>query len=163
MFNISVLTRALLASQSILPLRFFATQATMGLPTPVPPNTPHVPGQGPAKIHLFTVGTPNGYKPSICLEELRAAYPELAKTKLSYDVYPISFAENQQKDPAFLKINPNGRIPAIVDDNAGGLNVFESASILVWLAEQYGELPKRHLIQTPTTSSTSRTSTCTAR
>lgn len=40
--------------------------------------------------------------------------------------------------PAFLKINPNGRIPAIVDDNAGGQRVFETASILLWIAEQYG-------------------------
>lgn len=111
----------------------------MGLTSAVAPNTPKAPNQGPAKIHLYTFGTPNGYKPSICLEELRLAYPDLASTKLSYDVYSIDINANEQKDPAFLKINPNGRIPAVVDDNAG-LNVFETGNMLLWLAEQYGTL-----------------------
>jgi glutathione S-transferase len=56
-----------------------------------------VPGQGPAKLHLYTAGTPNGYKVSILLEELRAAYPDLAKTDLSYDLSAITIWENQQK------------------------------------------------------------------
>lgn len=88
----------------------------------------------PPKLHLYTVGTPNGVKVSILLEELVLAYPD--NPKLSYDFYPLSFQTNDQKDPEFLKINPNGRIPALVDDNIeGGHNVFESASILIWLVE----------------------------
>ncbi|WVR07835.1 hypothetical protein IAU60_004878 [Kwoniella sp. DSM 27419] len=87
------------------------------------------------KIHLYTVGTPNGYKPSILLEELVAAYPD--NKDLVYDFVPIRFSETDQKKPEFLKLNPNGRIPALVDDNAGGHNVWESASILLWLIERY--------------------------
>jgi len=85
----------------------------------------------PAKLHLYTVGTPNGVKVSILLEEL------------SYDFSALSFANTDQKKPEFLKINPNGRIPALVDDNVtdpatgAGHNVFESASILLWLVENY--------------------------
>ncbi|ORY28143.1 glutathione S-transferase [Naematelia encephala] len=89
------------------------------------------------KLHLYTASTPNGYKASIALEELVRAYPDLAKDRLSYDFIPLSFAENDQKKPEFLKINPNGRIPALVDDNFGGHNVFETASILIWLVENY--------------------------
>lgn len=103
----------------------------------MPPTV--LPNQGPPKIHLYTAGTPNGYKVSIMLEELREAYPDKAKKDLSYDVIPLSFAKNEQKSPAFLKINPNGRIPAIVDDNANAKNVFETASILLWLTSQYGK------------------------
>ncbi|WWC64382.1 uncharacterized protein I303_106992 [Kwoniella dejecticola CBS 10117] len=87
------------------------------------------------KLHLYTVGTPNGFKPSILLEELHAAYPE--DKRLVYDFVPIRFSEKDQKKPEFLKINPNGRIPALIDDNAGGHNVWESASILLWLIDQY--------------------------
>ncbi|KZP22351.1 glutathione S-transferase [Athelia psychrophila] len=89
------------------------------------------------KLHLYTVGTPNGFKVSVLLEELVAAYPELAKGPLAYDFTALSFAKNEQKSTAFLKINPNGRIPALVDDNHGGHNVFETASILIWLVENY--------------------------
>ncbi|WVF73135.1 hypothetical protein IAT40_007954 [Kwoniella sp. CBS 6097] len=87
------------------------------------------------KLHLYTVGTPNGYKPSILLEELHAAYPN--NDALAYDYIPIRFSETDQKKPEFLAINPNGRIPALVDDNAGGHKVWESASILLWLVENY--------------------------
>jgi glutathione S-transferase len=95
----------------------------------------------PAKLHLYTVGTPNGVKVSILLEELLLAYPD--NPKLSYDFSALSFANTDQKKPEFLKINPNGRIPALVDDNVtdpatgAGHNVFESASILLWLVENY--------------------------
>ncbi|WWD03435.1 hypothetical protein V865_001487 [Kwoniella europaea PYCC6329] len=87
------------------------------------------------KLHLYTVGTPNGHKPSILLEELHEAYPE--NDQLVYDFIPIRFSETDQKKPEFLAINPNGRIPALVDDNIGGHNVWESASILLWLIERY--------------------------
>ncbi|WRT70402.1 uncharacterized protein IL334_007400 [Kwoniella shivajii] len=95
------------------------------------------------KLHLYTAGTPNGYKPSILLEELHAAYPD--SKELVYDFIPIRFSETDQKKPEFLSINPNGRIPALVDDNVQNPingqshNVWESASILLWLTERYDE------------------------
>ncbi|RSH91650.1 hypothetical protein EHS25_009019 [Saitozyma podzolica] len=108
------------------------------MPLPAPQLPESAAGStAPAKLHLYTAGTPNGYKPSILLEELRLAYPDLKNGALSYDFTSLSFANKEQKDPEYLKINPNGRIPALVDDNAGGHNVFESASILIWLVENY--------------------------
>ncbi|KAK8853061.1 hypothetical protein IAR55_003762 [Kwoniella newhampshirensis] len=106
------------------------------LPAPILPESfASVEGVKPL-LHLYTAGTPNGRKPSILLEELHAAYPE--SKELVYDVYSLKFSDNDQKKPEFLKINPNGRIPALVDDNvAGGHNVWESASILLWLTEKY--------------------------
>ncbi|KAJ3011845.1 UNVERIFIED_CONTAM: hypothetical protein HDU68_001490 [Siphonaria sp. JEL0065] len=82
-------------------------------------------------ITLYTVGTPNGQKVSIALEELKARY------SLDYKTHPISFAKNEQKEEWFLKINPNGRIPAIVDHSRGDFAVFESGAILLYLAEHY--------------------------
>ncbi|MGI9558425.1 MAG: glutathione S-transferase family protein [Thermodesulfobacteriota bacterium] len=78
-------------------------------------------------IDLYTSATPNGRKVSIMLEE----------TGLSYKVHALKLHENEQKTPEFLAINPNGRIPAIVDD---GFAVFESGAILVYLAEKTGKL-----------------------
>ncbi|KAI9348491.1 glutathione S-transferase [Obelidium mucronatum] len=85
----------------------------------------------PMSITLYTVGTPNGHKVSIALEELKIKY------SLDYKVVPISFAKNEQKEEWFLKINPNGRIPAIVDHSRGDFPVFESGAILLYLAEHY--------------------------
>lgn len=85
-------------------------------------------------ITLYSLGTPNGHKVSTYLEELRAAYG------LDYDVYKIDFGKTEQKEPWFIKINPNGRIPAIVDRSRGGpdgFSVFESAAILLYLAQHY--------------------------
>jgi len=82
-------------------------------------------------ILLHTASTPNGYKVSILLEELKAAYG------LQYDVHTLSFKDNEQKSPEFLKINPNGRIPAITDRSRNNFNVFESAAILLYLADHY--------------------------
>ena len=62
-------------------------------------------------IDLYTAPTPNGWKASVTLEEL----------ELPYETHPINMMENEQKEPWFLKINPNGRIPAIVDREAGGI------------------------------------------
>lgn len=76
-------------------------------------------------IDLYTAATPNGYKVSIMLEE----------TGLPYTPHFIEMAAQQQKTPEFLAINPNGRIPAIVDD---GFPVFESGAILIWLADKAG-------------------------
>lgn len=81
-------------------------------------------------ITLYTAATPNGHKISIALEELG----------LPYKVHPISFAKREQKEDWFLAINPNGRIPAIVDHDAGDFPVFESGAILIYLAEKTGRL-----------------------
>jgi GST-like protein len=79
-------------------------------------------------IDLYTAPTPNGWKASIMLEELG----------LPYDVRPIRLQEGEQHEPWYLKINPNGRIPAIVDRDEGDFAVFESGAILIYLAEKTG-------------------------
>jgi GSH-dependent disulfide-bond oxidoreductase len=81
-------------------------------------------------IELFTAATPNGWKASITLEELG----------LPYTVRKISFDKKEQKEPWFLKINPNGRIPAIVDHDNGDFAVFESGALMIYLAEKAGKL-----------------------
>ncbi len=81
-------------------------------------------------IDLYTSATPNGWKASITLEEL--AVP--------YTVHPIALMKGDQKQPDFLKINPNGRIPAIVDRDEGDFAVFESGALMIYLAEKYGRL-----------------------
>jgi GST-like protein len=81
-------------------------------------------------IELFTSPTPNGHKVSIALEELA----------LPYTVRPIALATQEQKEPWFTAINPNGRIPAIVDHDADDFAVFESGAILIYLAEKTGTL-----------------------
>jgi len=81
-------------------------------------------------IELFTAATPNGWKVSIALEELG----------LPYSVRQISLGKLEQKEEWFLKINPNGRIPAIIDHDNGDFAVFESGAILVYLAEKTGKL-----------------------
>jgi GST-like protein len=88
-------------------------------------------------IDLYTSPTPNGWKVSIMLEE----------TGLPYQVHPIDLGALEQKQPAFLKINPNGRIPAIVDRDAGDFPVFESGAILLYLAEKTGQLLPTHAKQ----------------
>jgi glutathione S-transferase len=85
---------------------------------------------GDARIDLYTWSTPNGRKVSIALEEM----------SLAYRVIPVELKAGAQKRPEFLALNPNGRIPAIVDRAHDDFAVFESGAILVYLAEQTGQL-----------------------
>ncbi len=81
-------------------------------------------------IELYTSPTPNGWKASITLEEL----------EIPYEVTPIRLDKLDQKAEWFLKLNPNGRIPVIVDHGDGDFAVFESGAIMVYLAEKAGKL-----------------------
>ncbi len=80
-------------------------------------------------IELYTAGTPNGWKVSMALEEMA----------LPYHVNLINLGKGEQRNPDYLKICPNGRIPAIVD-TATGVSIFESGAILFYLAEKCGKL-----------------------
>ena len=81
-------------------------------------------------IHLYTASTPNGHKVSCLLEAL----------KMPYEVHSVNLAEGEQKKSEFLKISPNGRIPAIVDTENDNLSIFESGAIMLYLAEKAGKL-----------------------
>ena len=87
----------------------------------------------PGAIQLYSLATPNGVKVSIALEELA----------LPYDAHLVDFATNDQTSPAFLSLNPNNKIPAILDPNGPDgkpLALFESGAILIYLAEKTGKL-----------------------
>jgi GSH-dependent disulfide-bond oxidoreductase len=81
-------------------------------------------------IDLYTAATPNGHKVSIAREELG----------LPYTLKVLDLSQGEQKTPAFLALNPNGRIPAIVDRDADDFAVFESGACLIYLAEKTGQL-----------------------
>ncbi|QSI76428.1 glutathione S-transferase N-terminal domain-containing protein [Niveibacterium microcysteis] len=91
------------------------------------------PAQHPERIQLYSLATPNGVKVSIALEE----------TGLPYEAHKVSFETNDQMSPEFLSLNPNNKIPAILDpDGPGGkpLALFESGAILIYLAAKSGQL-----------------------
>jgi GSH-dependent disulfide-bond oxidoreductase len=81
-------------------------------------------------IELYTAPTPNGWKASVTLEELG----------LEYETTTISLTDGDQKKPEFLALNPNGRIPAIIDTDEDNLAIFESGAIMIYLAEKTGRL-----------------------
>jgi glutathione S-transferase len=81
-------------------------------------------------IDLYTAPTPNGWKASVTLEEL----------ELPYETHAVDLSKNVQREEWFLRLNPNGRIPVIVDRDAEDLVVFESGAIMLYLAEKTGRL-----------------------
>jgi GST-like protein len=96
------------------------------------PITQRWPAQHPDRIQLYSLPTPNGVKVSIMLEE----------TGLAYEPHMIDIGQNETWGPEFLSLNPNGKIPAIIDpDGPGGkpMGLFESGAILVYLAEKTGK------------------------
>ena len=110
------------------------------------PITQKWPPQHPDRLQLYSLPTPNGLKVSIMLEEIG----------LPYELHRVGFETNDQLSPAFLSLNPNNKIPAIVDpDGPGGepLALFESGAILIYLAEKTGQLmpqamkPRSQVIQ----------------
>jgi glutathione S-transferase len=94
-------------------------------------------------IDLYTSPTPNGHKASVTLEEL----------EIPYETTAIDLSKNVQKEEWFLKLNPNGRIPVIVDRELDDLGVFETGAIMIYLAEKTGRLlptaaaPRARVIQ----------------
>ena len=91
------------------------------------------PAQHPDRLQLYSLPTPNGVKVSIALEELG----------LPYEPHLVSFETNDQTSPEFLSLNPNNKIPAILDPHGPGgkpLALFESGAILIYLAEKTGQL-----------------------
>jgi len=97
------------------------------------PITQKWPAQHPDRLQLYSLPTPNGVKVSIMLEEIG----------LAYEPHLVSFDSQDQMSPAFLSLNPNNKIPAILDpDGPGGrpLALFESGAILFYLAEKAGQL-----------------------
>ncbi|SFB89785.1 GST-like protein [Pseudomonas citronellolis] len=97
------------------------------------PITRKWPATRPDVLQLYSLPTPNGVKVSIMLEE----------TGLAYEPHLVSFERNDQFSPEFLSLNPNNKIPAILDPNGPGgqpLALFESGAILIYLAEKTGQL-----------------------
>jgi GST-like protein len=91
------------------------------------------PAQHPDRLQLFSLPTPNGVKVGIMLEEIG----------LAYEAHRIDITTNENRDPAFIALNPNGKIPAIYDPNGPSgrpLALFESGAILIYLAEKTGQL-----------------------
>jgi GSH-dependent disulfide-bond oxidoreductase len=97
------------------------------------PITSRWPAKAPDRIQLYSTPTPNGVKVSIMLEEIG----------VPYEPHFINIGENETWGPEFLSLNPNGKIPAIIDpDGPGGkpIGLFESGAILLYLAEKTGQL-----------------------
>lgn len=100
------------------------------------PITKRWPAKHPELLQLYSLPTPNGVKVAIMLEEIG----------LPYEVHLVDFGKDDQKTPEFLSLNPNGKIPAILDPNGPGgrpLPLFESGAILQYLAEKTGKLLPR--------------------
>lgn len=95
------------------------------------PITTRWPAMHPGRIQLYSLNTPNGVKVSIMLEE----------TGLAYEPHLVDIMQDENQTPAFLSLNPNGKIPAIIDPHGPGgepLALFESGAILLYLADKTG-------------------------
>ncbi|VDB96188.1 unnamed protein product [Peniophora sp. CBMAI 1063] len=97
---------------------------------------------------LYVAGTPNSWRAAVFVEELKAAYGAKAP---AFEIERIDITKGTQKEPWFLKINPNGRLPALVDRIRDSYPVFESAAIQLYLAEHYDK--ERKLSFDPATES----------
>ena len=96
----------------------------------------HLP-KGDKPFQVYSLGTPNGIKATIMLEELK----ELGVEDTDYDLYKIDIGEGDQFGSDFVSINPNSKIPALLDQSGDQpVRVFESASILLYLADKFGKL-----------------------
>ena len=92
---------------------------------------------GDAPLQLYSLGTPNGIKITVMLEELRV----LGKTDAAYDLHTIKIGDGEQFGSDFVKLNPNSKIPALLDQSESpALSVFESCAILFYLAEKFSAL-----------------------
>ena len=110
---------------------FAAARTAHDRPVPLPPSPANWPTAHPERLQLYSLPTPNGVKVSILLEELG----------LPYEPHLVSFDRNDQLSPEFLSLNPNNKIPAILDpDGPGGkpLALFDRARSLLYLAEKSG-------------------------
>ena len=97
------------------------------------PITARWPAKHPDRLQLYSLNTPNGVKASIMLEEIG----------LPYEPHLVDITKNESWTPEFLSLNPNGKIPAIIDPNGPGgapLGLFESGAILIYLGEKTGQL-----------------------
>src|ERR1700688_2188758 len=113
------------------------------------PITKRWPAKNPDLLQLYSLPTPNGVKISIMLEEIG----------LPYEVHLVDFGKDDQKTPEFLSLNPNGKIPAIIDPNGPGtkpLGLFESGAILQYLAEKTAKLLPSDAVRRYETGYTSR-------
>jgi len=101
------------------------------------PITKKWPPQHPERLQLYSLNTPNGVKASIMLEEIG----------LPYEAHLVRFDQNDQASPEFRSLNPNGKIPAIIDPigaEGNPLPLFESGAILIYLADKTGQLLSRY-------------------
>ncbi|KAI1177956.1 glutathione S-transferase [Nemania sp. FL0916] len=146
LFNASFLTLPVSRAFLVRPIRralYSTTTTTTTTTSHQAPNLSAVPPSGDEEmaeptgliaksgIELLTFGTPNGYKASILLEELKEAYGK------DYTWQSINIMKNTQKEPWFVAAGANGRIPAIVDHDRGGFAVFEGLAILGYLTRRY--------------------------
>ncbi len=129
-FRIAPITRTL--PQNLTALRQFSTSLKSNM----------------KPVQLYTAGTPNGQKVSIMLEEIKALNPSF-----TYETHAIDMSKNEQKEEWFLKMNPNGRIPTLLDPNntateSEGFPVMESLAIMLYLEKLYDD---KHAFSWPDT------------
>ncbi|KAI0966129.1 glutathione S-transferase [Xylaria arbuscula] len=131
-----LLSRAEVLPTKLFPASSYSTTSRQSSNSPAPPQTSAEMAEptgliAKSGIELLTLGTPNGYKASIILEELKEAYGK------EYTWQAINIGKNTQKEPWFTAVGANGRIPVIVDHDRDGFPVFEGLAILGYLTRRY--------------------------